>query len=171
MKKIVVIAGIVILIGLGVFFALRSRGNTVQFRTAPVTLGNIRSTVTATGTMNAVTTVLVGTQASGRIKQINVDFNSRVKKGEIIAEIDPSSFQAQTDQARANLLQARAMVEKDKAALADLRRIRDRNKQLFSQDLIARGDLDTSDANSEASSNSAQNNCSSSVSRRSRSTS
>jgi HlyD family secretion protein len=151
MKKVFIISGIVILIGLGVFFAMRSRGNTIQFRTAPVTLGNIRSTVTATGTMNAVTTVLVGTQASGRIKQINVDFNSRVKKGEVIAEIDPSSFQAQVDQARANLLQARAVVEKDKAALADLRRIRDRNKQLFSQDLIARADRDTSEANSDAS--------------------
>jgi HlyD family secretion protein len=151
MKKIAVVAGVVILIGLGTFFALRSRGNPVQFKTAQVTMGNIRSTVTATGTMNAVTTVLVGTQASGRIKQLNVDFNSRVKKGEVIAEIDPSSFQAQVDQARANLLQARATVAKDNAALADLKRIRDRNKQLFSQDLIARADRDTSEANAEAS--------------------
>jgi HlyD family secretion protein len=135
MRKIAVIAGIVILIGLGAFFVLRSRGNPVQFKTAPVTVGSIRSTVTATGTMNAVTTVLVGTQVSGRIKQINVDFNSRVKKSEVIAEIDPSSFQAQVDQARANLLQAKATVEKDKAALGDLKRIKDRNKQLFSQEI------------------------------------
>lgn len=151
MKKIAVIAGIVILVGLVIFFVLRSKSNTVQFRTAPVTLGNIRFTVTATGTMNSVTTVLVGTQVSGMIKQLHADFNSRVKKGQIIAEIDPSAFQAQVDQARANLLQARATVEKDKAVLADLKRIRDRNKQLFSQDLIARADLDTSEANSDAS--------------------
>jgi HlyD family secretion protein len=150
MKKIAVIAGVVILLGLGVFFALRTKGNSVQFKTTPVTMGSIRSTVTATGTMNAVTTVLVGTQVSGRIKQINVDFNSRVKKGDVIAEIDPASFQAQVDQARANLLQARATVEKDKAVLADLKRIRDRNKQLFSQDLIARADRDTSETNAEA---------------------
>ncbi len=151
MKKVAVIAGVVILIGAGVFFALKSRENTIQYRTAPITQGNIRSTVTATGTMNAVTTVLVGTQVSGRIKQINVDYNSRVKKGEVIAEIDPAPVQAQVDQARANLRQARAVVEKDKAALADLKRIRDRNKQLFSQDLIARADRDTSEANADAS--------------------
>ena len=151
MKKIAIIGGIAILIGLGIFLVIKSRGNTVQFRTAKITLGNIRSTVTATGTMNAVTTVLVGTQVSGMLKQIHVDFNSRVKKGEIIAEIDSSSFQAQVDQAKANLLQAKATVEKDKAALADLQRIRDRNKQLFSQDLIARADRDTAEANADAS--------------------
>jgi HlyD family secretion protein len=151
MKKILIVACILLVIGVGAFYAVRSRGNTVQFRTAPVTLGNIRSTVTATGTMNAVTTVLVGTQVSGRIKQLHVDFNSRVKKGQVIAEIDPATFQAQVDQARANLNQARAMVEKDKAALEDLRRIRDRNRQLFKQDLIARADRDTSEANSDVS--------------------
>ena len=151
MKKIAIAAGIVILVGLGIFIVVMSKSNTVQFRTAPATLGNIRFTVTATGTMNSVTTVLVGTQVSGMIKQLHADFNSRVKKGQVIAEIDPSVFQAQVDQARANLLQARAVVEKDKAVLADLKRIRDRNKQLFSQDLIARADLDTSEANSDAS--------------------
>ncbi len=151
MKKIAIVAGIVIIIGLGIFIVLKSKNNSVQFKTAPVTLGNIRYAVTATGTMNSVTTVLVGTQVSGMIKRLHVDFNSRVKKGQIIAEIDSSTFQAQVDQARANLAQAKAIVEKDKAVLADLKRIKDRNKQLFSQDLIARADLDTSETNFDAS--------------------
>ncbi len=97
--------------------------------------------------MNAVTTVLVGTQVSGTIKTLHVDFNSRVKKGQIIAEIDPSTFQAQVDQAAANVLAAKANVEKAKATLQDSARISDRNAQLFSRNLIARGDLDTSQAN------------------------
>ena len=64
----------------------------------------MESTVTATGTVNAVTTVLVGTQVSGTIKNLFADFNSLVKKGQILAQIDPATFQAQVEQAQANLL-------------------------------------------------------------------
>jgi HlyD family secretion protein len=70
-----------------------------------------------------------------------------VRKGQILAEIDPATLQAQVDQARANVLAARANVEKAKATMEDSKRTRDRNKQLFSKDLIARSDLDTSEAN------------------------
>jgi HlyD family secretion protein len=97
--------------------------------------------------MNAVTTVLVGTQVSGTVKSLHVDFNSRVKKGQIIAEIDPETFQAQVDQAKANLSAAKANVLKARAVLQDSARTKDRNKQLFSRNLIAKSDLDTSEAN------------------------
>jgi HlyD family secretion protein len=97
--------------------------------------------------MNPVTTVLVGTQVSGTIKKLHVDFNSRVKKGQIIAEIDPATFQAQVDQAAANVLAARANVEKSKATLQDSIRTSDRNKQLFSRNIIARSELDTAESN------------------------
>ena len=99
--------------------------------------------------MNAVTTVLVGTQVSGTIKNIYVDFNSPVKKGQLIAMIDPSTFEAQVEQARANLLSAKANLEKADATLVDAKRTMDRNKELFSKNLIARSDLDTAETNYE----------------------
>jgi HlyD family secretion protein len=149
-KKIVTAIVIVLLLGGGLTFYLKSRDNGQKFKTVPASRGPLRASITATGTMNAVTTVLVGTQVSGTIKKLHVDFNSRVKKGEIIAEIDPATFQAQVDQARANVLAAKANVEKAQATLVDSARTSDRNRQLFSRNLIARGDLDTSEANRDA---------------------
>ncbi len=149
MKKIIIAAIIVVLIGAGAFTFYKSRNGAVKFKTTPVTSGPLRSTVTATGTMNAVTTVLVGTQVSGTLKKLYVDFNSKVKKGQIIAEIDPAILQAQVDQARANVLGAQANVEKAKATMEDSRRTKERNRQLFSENLIARSDLDTAETNYE----------------------
>src|SRR3990172_402994 len=88
------------------------KGDSPSYRTEPVTRGDIQAVVTATGTVNAVTTVLVGTQVSGTIKNLYVDFNSPVKKGQIIAQIDAAAFEAQAQQARANLLSAQANLEK-----------------------------------------------------------
>jgi HlyD family secretion protein len=79
-----------------------------EFLTGKVERGNIRNTVTATGALEAVTTVQVGSQASGTISALYADFNSTVKKGQVIAQLDPSVAQAQVAQARANLEQARA---------------------------------------------------------------
>lgn len=94
--------------------------------TAKVERGNLRNTVTATGTLQAVTTVQVGSQASGTISALNADFNSVVKKGQVIAQLDPSVSQAQVQQARANLenskaslAQARAGVVSSRAGSAD----------------------------------------------------
>ncbi|MBA4390594.1 MAG: efflux RND transporter periplasmic adaptor subunit [Syntrophus sp. (in: bacteria)] len=151
MKKIIIAAIIVVLIGAGAFIFFKSRNGAVKFKTTPVTSGPLRSTVTATGTMNAVTTVLVGTQVSGTLKKLYVDFNSKVKKGQIIAEIDPAILQAQVDQARANVLGAQANVEKAKATMEDSRRTKERNRQLFSENLIARSDVDTAETNYETS--------------------
>ena len=145
-KKALIVVALLLIVGAGLFLGFRGTGNGQKFKTVRATTGNIRATVTATGTMNAVITVLVGTQVSGMVKKLHADFNSPVKAGQVIAEIDPATFEAQVDNAKANLLQAKAMVEKDKAALADATRIRDRNRQLFSKNLIARADLDTSEA-------------------------
>jgi HlyD family secretion protein len=158
MKKIVIAAIIVILIGGGLLIFYMSKTGAVKYKTMQVQSGSLRATVTATGTVNAVKTVLVGTQVSGTLKELHVDFNSQVKKGQVIAEIDPASLQAQVDQARANTLAAKANVEKAKATLEDAKKARDRNRQLFSKDLIARSDLDTSEATHD--SNSAQVNAS-----------
>jgi pyruvate/2-oxoglutarate dehydrogenase complex dihydrolipoamide acyltransferase (E2) component len=90
-----------------------------------VTRGDVSTVVTATGTINPVVTVLVGSQVSGTIKSLYADFNSRVKQGEVIAQIDPAIFQAQVDQARAtvltnqaNLLNSQSNLENAKANLA-----------------------------------------------------
>ncbi len=126
------------------------KGDSPSYRTEPVTRGDIQAAVTATGTVNAVTTVLVGTQVSGTIRNLYVDFNSRVKKGQVIAQIDPSTFEAQVRQARANLLSAEANRDKSETALVDAKRTFERNRELFSKNLVPRSDLDTAETNYEA---------------------
>ncbi|MGB8509292.1 MAG: efflux RND transporter periplasmic adaptor subunit [Pyrinomonadaceae bacterium] len=92
-----------------------------EYMTAKVEMGNLRNTVTATGTLQAVTTVQVGSQASGTISALYADFNSTVKKGQVIAQLDPSTTQAQTQQSRANLEQAQAAVLQARAGLEQTR--------------------------------------------------
>ena len=134
-------------LGIALFLTLRNEEDALKFRTEKVIRGDIQAAVTATGTLNAVTTVLVGTQVSGTIKNIHADFNSPVKKGELIAEIDPAAFEAQAEQARANLLTARANLEKSVVALTDTERTMNRSKELFSKDFVARSELDTAETN------------------------
>jgi len=163
MKK-KILAGMIlmiIVIGAAAFFLLKGGDKGPKYRTEQVARGKVRATVTATGTVNAVTTVLVGTQVSGTIKNLYVDYNSPVKKGQLLAQIDPATFEAQVQQARANLLLAKANEAKAAASLADAKRTRDRNKTLFNRNLIARSDLDTAETNaqvavSQLSANSAQ---------------
>lgn len=147
MKKIVIGIAILAIIGVGVFLVLRDKGNVPLFRTEKITKGDLTTVITATGTMNAVTTVLVGTQVSGTIKTLHADFNSGVKKGQMIAQIDPALFQAQVEQARANLVTAKANLAKSVVAVVDTKRTLERNGELFSKNLIARSDLDTAQTN------------------------
>jgi HlyD family secretion protein len=150
MKKKIIIGGIILIaVAAAAFFLLRNKNGEVKFRTEKVTRGDIEMAVTATGTVNPVTTVLVGTQVSGTIKEIHVDFNSLVKKGQLIARIDPALFEAQVNQARANVLSSKANLDKAEATLVDAKRTMERNKELFSKNLIARSDLDTADTNYE----------------------
>ncbi len=145
MKKILFGLVILIAIAAGAFLKLRDKENKVRFKTEKLTRGNIQQVVSATGTVNAVVTVLVGTQVSGTIKEIFADFNSPVKQGQMIARIDPTILEAQEDQAKANLMAAKANVKKSEAALLDAERTMMRNKALFAKDLIARSDLETSE--------------------------
>lgn len=149
MKKILIVIGIIIvaLIGASFFFLGDKEG--LKYKTDKIVRGDLRATVTASGTVNAVTTVLVGTQVSGTIKDIFVDYNSQVRKGQLISRIDPSLFEAQVEQARANLLSARANLSKNEASLLDARRTVERKRALFSEGLIAEIDLDTAETNYE----------------------
>lgn len=149
MKRILVGLLIIMVVVIGGYLLLKKNKNNIRYRTEEVTRGDIVSSVTATGTVNPVTTVLVGTQVSGTIKHIYVDFNSPVKKGQIVAQIDPATFEAQVEQSRANLFAAQANLQKAEATLLDAKRTRERNKTLYSKNLIARSDLDTAETNYE----------------------
>lgn len=145
MKKILVASVILILILIALFIFLSRREPAPQYITQTADRGDIRATVSATGTVNAVTTVLVGTQVSGTIKALFVDYNSTVRQGQLLAQIDPASFEAQVAQAAANLSLAHANLEKSKVALRDTVSTFERNKILFGKDFISRYDLDTSE--------------------------
>jgi len=112
------VLAVLILGGAGGFYWLSNGKGRASFRTAPVERGDIQSTISATGTLNAVITVQVGTQVSGTIAQLFVDYNSPVKKGMLIARIDPATFEAKVNQAKADLESARAAVLNQRAAVA-----------------------------------------------------
>jgi len=151
MKKTVIGILIAAVCAAAAYLIFSDNKNEMSFRTEKVIKGDIVSMVTATGTVNAVTTVLVGTQVSGTVKKIYADFNTKVKKGQLIARIDPATFEAQVAQARANLLAAKANLEKSEATLVDTKRTMERNRELLSKNLIAQSDLDTAETNYETS--------------------
>ena len=109
MKRVIIAVVLLAVVGggVGAWYSQR-KGPEVQITTAPLTRGDIVDTVGATGTLQAVTTVQVGSQVSGNIQWLGADFNSIVKKGQVIARLDPSLFDAQLQQIQANLVQARA---------------------------------------------------------------
>jgi HlyD family secretion protein len=115
--------------------------------TEPVTRGSIVRTVSATGTLEAVTTVEVGTQVSGSIQALNADFNSIVKKGQILARLDPSLFQSAIEQAQASLIRSEADLERLTVAAADSVVKRDRARELSVRQLIPATELDTAEVN------------------------
>src|SRR5215468_7087989 len=121
-----------------------------RYETVAVDRGPIVAKVTATGTLSALVTVQVGTQVSGRIKQINVDFNSPVQKGQVIAKIEPALFAAALESARANYLAAQGTVAKLEAQAENAKVQYDRSQQLFERKAIAQADLDTARATMRA---------------------
>ena len=144
MKKIVVL--LLLLAGGATWMHFSDGGATEYiFRTATLESGNIVSKVTATGKLSAVTVVDVGTQVSGTIKEIYADFNDHVKKGQLIALIDPDVLSAKLEESKANLAVSRAAVSRAKANLADSQRNLNRNKELWSRNLIAKSELDAAE--------------------------
>src|SRR6478752_10776575 len=135
--------------GVGAWYVNRNKTE-VQVQTTPLSRGDIVDTVGATGTLQAVTTVQVGSQVSGNIQMLGADFNSIVKKGQVIARLDPSLFDAQLQQQRANLTQARANLSKSNSDL-DQRRVQlmdaqqkyDRALTLAKQQLLSQSELDS----------------------------
>jgi HlyD family secretion protein len=149
---------ILILAGIGVLAAFQFKGeDKPQYFTTKTDRGDIRAVVEATGTINAVITVQVGSQVSGTISKLYVDFNSRVKKGQIVAQIDPPLFQGALLQAKAdlanaeaNLASAKANLEKAKAAQVQTKADYDRAVGLTREAVMSQQQLDLAKANSDS---------------------
>src|SRR6058998_2334156 len=180
MRRIVSVVIVAVLVGGGVLAYLytQSRGNAPKYRVARVERGPLTAAVSATGNLNAVVVVQVGSQVSGQIKDLLVDFNSIVKKNQVIARIDPDIFEAKVnaakadldssratvlnqeaqveraradvDNARAALVEAKAFTAKAQVQSLDAQRDYDRKTELFSRQLIAKSDLDTAQATYDA---------------------
>src|SRR5689334_2750683 len=166
-KTLMIGAAILVAGGAGLWYYLGAK-NQALYQTATIERGSVRASISATGNCNAVVTVQVGSQVSGNIKALYADFNTKVKKGQLVALIDPEVFQAKVDQSRAALdnahasvVSARAQVEKSnadiasaqaaaanqkaaiakaKAAAQDANRKLAARKQLFQQGIISKED-------------------------------
>jgi len=153
-KPLWIVLGLVVLVGGGIGIRQwrkhAAAAAAPRYETVAVDRGPIVAKVTATGTLSALVTVQVGTQVSGRIKQIMVDFNSPVKKGQVIAKIEPALFQAALESARANYLAAQGTVAKLEAQAENAKVQYDRSVALFDRKAIAQADLDTARATMKA---------------------
>lgn len=128
-----VIAGIVL-----IFTLFRHKGSqSTKFNTEPISRGDIEAVVVTTGSMNPVTTVEVGSQVSGRIAKLYADFNSRVKKGQVVAELDQSLFLTRVQQNQANYDSAKASLEKARVTLDNIKKKYNRALELFQKELIS----------------------------------
>jgi HlyD family secretion protein len=134
-KLIAVFSLIAIAAGIYYYSVWRAAEKDHNYRTEKIAKGNIVKTISANGTLNPVVLVNVGTQISGVINKLNVDFNDRVHQGQVLAEVDPSLIDAQLEQSRAALANAQASLKLAKANEA-------RSKELFAQDYVARSELD-----------------------------
>jgi HlyD family secretion protein len=144
MRRVSIIFGVLAL-GLaiaGYVFFNGERKAPVRYRTVPIERGTVISLVTATGTINPITTVQVGSQVSGMIESLHADFNSKVKANQVVARIDPFPYQARRDQAIASLANAKAALEKARIDLAQRRRELDRAKSLIGQQFISQNEVD-----------------------------
>lgn len=142
-RRLALTAGALLLAVSGYAYFRHQNGDDEEFLTETIDRGPIAATVTASGTVNPVTTVQVGTYVSGPIKAIYADFNSKVAKGQLVAKIDPASYQVKVASAEAAVATAKARVAKSRADLELKRLTFDRNRQLLERNLIAQNDLDT----------------------------
>jgi HlyD family secretion protein len=124
-------------------------GASANLRTEAITRGPISEMVSATGDVSAIVTVNIGSQVSGTVSKLYVDFNSKVKKGQALADLDPRLFRAALERARAGLASAEADVQKAQAQLNDAIRVEKRTKELVEQRLVSQQDVDSAVANRE----------------------
>lgn len=138
------------LVAAALWWGFGGRAPQPAYLTAPIDRGDVVETVGATGTLEAMTTVQVGSQLSGTILSLHADFNSVVRSGQVIARLDPSLFEARRGQARANVVAARANVDRQRAAQEDAERKLVRARELSGQQLLPASDMETAEADAEA---------------------
>jgi HlyD family secretion protein len=142
--------GIALLAALVLYRCTAKRETAPQYETAAVDRGDVIARVSASGSLSAVVTVEVGSQVSGRIQSLHADFNSVVKRGQLIAKIDPSLFEAAVAQAAANVAASRGNLERLRVQAEEAARQARRSTQLFDQKLISETDRDNAVSNSRA---------------------
>lgn len=146
-----IIAAIILAAGGGsaltYYFYTRASAAEPTISTIQVSRGSVVQVVQASGTLEAVTTVQVGTQVSGTIKTLHADFNSLVRKGQVVATLDPSLFETQIEQARATLVRLNADLDRLRVQVDSARRTLDRTTQLAARQLVSAADLDTATVN------------------------
>src|SRR5580698_939545 len=159
-RRLAIALGVVFVVGGGLAWSAQHRPlPPARFTAAAVAVGDVLESVQATGTVQPLLEVNVGTQVNGRVTQVLVDYNSVVKKGDLLAEIDPLIYGTQVSAQQANLSASRAQLEQAKATALSTRAQRDmaritaeRTQKLFEQNLASRSDLDTAKGNYEAAS-------------------
>lgn len=148
-KKIVVVLLILFLVVVTIFI-FANKNTKPKYKLSKVEKNTIVETVEASGVINPVKTVSIGSQVSGIIDKIYVDYNSQVKKGELLAQIDPSLLQAQVDKAQGDLNAARANYQKTKSMLIYDQKNYQRYKRLYEKRYVAKGDVDLAEATYKA---------------------
>jgi HlyD family secretion protein len=151
LKRYIVVA-LVAFFAVGTVIMWKNAGKTAapQYKTEKVQRGDLTVIVTATGTLQPTNTVSVGSELSGIMKSVEVDYNNRVKVGQVLARLDTSKLEAQITQSKAVLESAKASLEKAQTTLVDAKRTMNRNKELVSKGLIAQSDFDTAETNYES---------------------
>ena len=157
-RRAAIAGGLALAIGGGMAWAASHRPlPPAKYTTAPVAVGDIVEKVQATGTVQPLLQITVGAQVNGRVTQVLVDYNSVVKKGDVLAEIDPLIYGTQVNAQQANLAAQKAQLEQAKASAASMKAQREiarvvfeRTQKLFQQNLASGADLDTASGNYEA---------------------
>jgi HlyD family secretion protein len=148
MKKLILLLLVIVGVGAGAgAYYMRRTGPEPTATYMPVTRGDVVDVVQATGALEAVTTVDVGTQVSGLVQDMYADFNQIVKKGQVIARLDPSLIQTQIEQRRASVVRADADLERLKVSIADAQRKLNQAKAMWDKELIPRDQLETAEIN------------------------
>lgn len=147
-KRLLLMLAVISLVSVSVaaYYRTNRAGDGPKLVTAAVTRGDVVDSIQATGTLQAVTTVQVGTQVSGTIKSLKADFNSMVRKGQVVAELEPSLFQTQVDQAQATVVRLLADVDRARVGLADAQVKLRRAEELKARQLIPETDFETAQA-------------------------
>lgn len=141
--KILVALALLALVAAGAWYwSQRDAADEGAYRTVTVERGDIRVAISATGTLSAISTVIVGSQISGQVTDVLVDFNDRVKKDQVIARIDPATYEAQIAQGTAQIEAARAALAQAQATLHNAELDYERKAELAERQLVARSDVD-----------------------------